>query len=230
MNKRVVACICGSAVLALPAEAAADPSLRATPDHGLPGDDVTLRGRGWTNPFCEDKVALSFRQNGRKVKLGSARHGDGRFDFTTHYQQAEPGPARFVAVQSCAGDNRIRRSAHVNIGGDTSVRYRGQTEHGGRVSFTVVDGNEVIDFRFMNRCATVRRRGSLVPGSMPIGDVSFARRGQRFSIFGRFRRNGVVTGTAREQIGDDCDSEKMTWRAERVDGSGGSNGSFGPYD
>ncbi len=164
MNSSHLACLCGLAGLALPAAAAADPSLRATPDHGLPGDDVTLHGRGWTNPFCENKVALSFRQNGRKLKLGSAQHGDGRFDFMTHYQQAEPGPARFVAVQTCAGDNKIRRAAHVNIGGDTSVRYRGQTEHGGRVSFTVIDGNEVIDFRFMNRCAADRERGSLVPG------------------------------------------------------------------
>src|SRR5688572_30707340 len=216
MNKLVLACLCGAVGLALPAGAAANPSLRATPDSGLPGDDVTLHGRGWTNPFCENRIALSFRQNGRKLKLGSAQQGDGRFDFMTHYQQAEPGAARFVAVQTCAGDNKIRRAAHVTIGGDDSVRYRGQTEHGGRVRFTVVDGNEVTKFRFMNRCATDRQRGSLVPGSMPIGEVSFARRGGRFRIFGRFRANGVVKGTAREQIAG-CDSEKMTWRAERVD-------------
>ena len=216
MNKLVLACLCGSAILALPATAAASPSLRASPDHGEPGDDVTLHGRGWTNPFCENKIALSFRQNGRKLKLGTAQQGDGRFDFMTHYQQAEPGGARFVAVQECAGDNRIRRAAHVTIGGDTSVKYRGQTEHGGRVSFKVVDGNEVRRFRFMNRCSEDRERGSLVPGAMPIGDVSFARRGGRFRIFGRFRANGVVKGRAREQISG-CDSEKMTWRAERVD-------------
>jgi hypothetical protein len=229
MRTLVLACTCGLVGVALPAVAVADPSVRATPDHGLPGDDVTLRGRGWTNPFCEGKVTLSFRQDGRKVKLGSARLGDGRFVFMTHYQQAEPGPARFVAVQPCAGDNKIRRAARVNIGGDTSVRYRGQTEHGGRVSFTVVDGNEVTNFRFMNRCATDRRRGSLVPGAMAIGDVSFSRRGRRFSIFGRFRPSGVVKGTARERLSD-CDSEKMTWRAERVERSGGSNGAAGPDD
>lgn len=216
MNKLVFACALAAATFAAPAVAAADPSLSASPATGEPGDDVTLHGRGWTNPFCENKVALSFRQNGRKVKLGSAVHGDGRFDFMTHYQQAEPGPARFVAVQTCAGDNKIRRAAYVTIGGDESVRYRGQTEHGGRVSFTVVDGNEVRNFRFMNRCATDRERGSLVPGTMPIGDVSFSRQGGRFKIFGRFRANGVVRGTAREQIAG-CDSEKMTWRAERVD-------------
>ena len=215
MNKLVLACLCGAVGLALPAGAAANPSLRATPDSGLPGDDVTLHGRGWTNPFCENRIALSFRQNGRKLKLGSAQQGDGRFDFMTHYQQAEPGSARFVARQECT-DRVYRRTAYVRIGGDESVRYRGQTEHGGRVSFTVIDGNEVTDFRFLNRCAIDRRRGSRVPGAMPIGDVSFSRRGQRFSIFGRFRRNGVVTGTARERVGD-CDSEKMTWRAERVD-------------
>ena len=215
MKALAPACLCGLAGLALPAVAAADPFLRATPDHGLPGDDVTLRGRGWTTPFCENTVVLTFRQNGRKLKLGSAAHGDGRFNFMTHYQEAEPGPARFVAVQTCAGNNKIRRAAQVNIGGDTSVRYRGQTEHGGRVSFTVVDGNEVIDFRFMNRCASDRERGSLVPGSMAIGDVSFSRSGRRFSVFGRFRSSGVVKGTARERVSD-CDSEKMTWRAERV--------------
>ena len=216
MNELAVVGLCGAAILAFPAFAVADPSLRATPDHGLPGDDVTLRGRGWTTPFCENAIVLSFRQNGRKVRLGTARHGDGRFDFTTHYQQAEPGTARFVAVQTCAGGNKIRRKAHVNIGGDTSVRYRGQTEHGGRVSFSVFDGSVVRDFRFMNRCATDRQRGSLVPGKMAIGDVSFSRHGGRFDIFGRFRVNGVVKGTAREQI-PGCDSEKMTWRAERVD-------------
>jgi hypothetical protein len=229
MTKFVVACHCGAAGLALPAAAAADPSLRATPDEGEPGDDVTLHARGWTNPYCESKISLSFRQNGRKVKLGDAVLTDGRLDFMTHYQQAQPGSARFVAVQPCAGDNRIRRSAYVTIGGSESVRYRGQTEHGGRVSFVVVDGSEVRQFRFMNRCATDRDRGSLVPGGMPIGDVSFSRHGGRFDIFGRFRPGGVVKGNAREQI-TGCDSEKMTWRAERVDQPSRSDGSIGLRD
>ena len=35
MKTLVLACLCGLAGLALPAVAAADPSLRATPDHGL---------------------------------------------------------------------------------------------------------------------------------------------------------------------------------------------------
>lgn len=201
------------------APAAADPSLRADPDRGEPGDDVALRGRGWTNPFCESKVTLTFRQSGRKIKLGTATLGDGRFLFNTHYQQAEPGTARFVAVQLCAGDNRIKRAAYVTVGGggaDDTVRYKGQTEHGGRVRFKVVDGNTVQNFRFMNRCSTDRKRGSLVPGSMPIGDVSFSRHGGRFDIFGRFRLSGVVKGNAHEQVSG-CDSGKMTWRAERVD-------------
>jgi hypothetical protein len=213
--KTLAAGCLSTVALAAAGPAAAAPSLRATPDHGEPGDDVTLHGRGWNVAGCANKVTLSFRQDGSKLKLGSAMHGDGRFAFDTHYQQAEPGSARFVAVQRCE-DRIIRRAAHVTIGGDTTVRYRGQTEHGGRVSFVVVDGNEVTEFRFMNRCATDRRRGSLVPGVMPIGDVSFARRGGRFRIFGRFRANGVVKGRAREQIMG-CDSEKMTWRAERVD-------------
>ena len=216
MNKLVIACVLPAAALVAPSVAAADPSLRASPNQGEPGDDVTLHGRGWiTGAGCANRVTLSFRQDGTKLKLGSAVHGDGRFDFDTHYQQAEPGSARFVAVQRCE-DRIIRRGAHVTIGGDATVRYRGQTEHGGRVSFVVVDGNEVTEFRFMNRCATDRERGSLVPGVMPIGDVSFSRQGGRFRIFGRFRDNGVVKGTAREQIMG-CDSEKMTWRAERVD-------------
>ena len=100
MNALVFVFICGVAALAAPAVAAADPSLRASPDHGEPGDDVTLHGRGWiSGAGCANKVTLSFRQNGSKLKLGSAVHGDGRFDFDTHYQQAEPGSARFVAVQ-----------------------------------------------------------------------------------------------------------------------------------
>jgi len=201
------------------APAAADPSLRADPDRGEPGDDVALHGRGWTNPFCESKVTLTFRQSGQKTKLGSATLGDGRFLFNTHYQQAEPGSARFVAVQLCAGDNRIKRAAYVTIGSggaDDTVRYKGQTEHGGRVRFDVVDGNEVRNFRFMNRCATDRKHGSLVPGSMPIGDTSFSRHGGRFDIFGHFGLSGVVKGNAREQISG-CDSEKMTWRAMRAD-------------
>ncbi len=221
MNKLAVACLCGAAGLAMPASAAAGPSLRATPDTGVPGDDVTLHGRNWANPFCENEVALSFRQNGRKVKLGNAELGDGRFTFMTHYQAADPGSARFVAVQPCAGDNTIKRAAFVTIGGNETVRYRGQTEHGGRVSFVVVDGNEVREFRFMNRCATDRDRGSLVPGRMAISDVSFSRHGGRFDIFGRFRPSGVVKGNAHEQI-TGCDSEQMTWRAERVDGSSGA--------
>jgi len=215
MNALVLACICGLATLVAPAVAAADSSLRATPDTGEPGDDVILHGRGWdSEPGCSSRIKLSFRQDGRRLGLGSAVHGGGRFDFETHYQQAEPGAARFVAVQTCE-DRRIRRAAHVTVGGEETVRYRGRTEHGGRVSFVVVDGNMVTRFRFMNRCATDRERGSLVPGTMPIGDVTFSRRGGRFRIFGRFRANGVVRGRAREQVAG-CDSERMTWRAERA--------------
>jgi hypothetical protein len=215
MKTLAVACLCGVAGLALPAVAAADPSLRATPSTGDPGDEVTLRGRGWiVGGGCSNRITLSFRQGDRRLRLGSALHGDGRFDFITHYQQASPGSARFVARQECT-NGVYRRAAYVTIGGNESVKYRGQTEHGGRVSFVVVDGNEVTDFRFMNRCATDRQRGSLVPGSMPIGDVSFSRQGHRFSIFGGFRPSGVVKGTARERIMG-CDSERMTWRAERV--------------
>ena len=215
MNKLAVLCLCGTAALAAPGVAAAGPSLRATPASGEPGDDVTLRGRGWVvGSGCASKVILYFSQDGRRMKLGTADLGAGTFRFDTHYQRATPGAARFVAQQAC--DARVyRRSAHVTIGGDESVRYRGQTEHGGRVSFVVVDGNEVRDFRFMNRCSSDRRRGSPVPGAMPIGDISFSRRGHRFRIFGRFRAGGVVKGSAREN-GADCDSATMTWRAERV--------------
>ena len=52
------------------AQAAADPSLRADPDRGEPGDDVALHGRGWTNPFCENTITLTFRQNGSKATAG----------------------------------------------------------------------------------------------------------------------------------------------------------------
>jgi hypothetical protein len=184
-----------------------------------------LHGRDWiSDAGCENRVTLSFRQNGAKFKLGSARHGDGRFDFHSHYQRAEPGEARFVARQKCA-DRVYRRVAPVTIGGPVSVRYRGETEEGGRVSFVVVDGNEVTRFRFVNRCSADSQRGSRVPGAMPIGDVTFSRRGSRFDIFGRFRENGVVKGTAREQI-TGCDSQAITWRAERV-GSGGTDGGSG---
>jgi hypothetical protein len=202
-------------VLTAPAVASADPSLRATPDTGEPGDDVILHGRDWViGSGCESTVTLSFRQSGNRLRLGTANAGAGRFDFATHYQRADPGPARFVARQECV-DRVYRRSAYVTIGGSESVRYRGQTEHGGRVSFVVIDGSEVDRFRFMNRCSTDRQRGSLVPGTMAIGDVTFTRRGGRFQIFGRFRASGVVKGTAREQVMG-CDSEPMTWRAEQV--------------
>lgn len=216
MNAFVLVCLCAMATLVAPAAASADPSLRATPDTGEPGDDVILHGRGWiVGAGCENRITLSFRQGDSRIRLGSAVHGDGRFEFTTHYQQASPGTARFVARQECV-DRVYRRSAYVTIGGTESVRYRGQTEHGGRVSFVVIDGNEVDRFRFVNRCSTDRKRGSLVPGTMPIGDVTFSRRGGRFQIFGRFRAAGVVKGTAREQVMG-CDSEPMTWRVERVD-------------
>jgi hypothetical protein len=219
MNKLAPVCLpIVAACLAAPALAVADPSLNATPSHGEPGDEVTLKGRGWGGGSgCENRVRLLFKQSGIKLKLGAARHGDGSFSFDTHFQQAERGPAKFVAKQSCA-DGVRRAAAPVTIGrdeGTDSIRYRGQTEHGGRVRFTVVDGNVVTDFRFMNRCSTDRRRGSLVPGTMPIGDISFSRRGGRFKIFGRFRADGLVKGRARELAGD-CDSGRMTWRAHRV--------------
>ena len=216
MSKPALACLSATAIsLVVPALASADPSLRANPASGEVGDKVALIGRGWiVGSGCPNKVILYFQQGDRRMKLGTATHGSGSFRFDTHYQQATPGPARFVARQVC-DDGTYRRSAFVNVGGDESVRYRGQTEHGGRVSFVVIDGNEVRNFRFMNRCSTDRRRGSAVPGGMAIGDVSFARRGRRFTIFGRFRPNSVVRGTARERVGG-CDSGAMTWRVERV--------------
>jgi len=214
MNKCAAVCTAtGLLALAAPAIASADPSLRASPSRGEVGDDVTLHGRGWIVSGCANKVTLYFKQGPRSMRLGSAVQGGGSFRFRTHFQQAAAGPARFVARQVC-GDRVYRRVAAVTIGGDDSIRYAGQTEHGGRMSFVVIDGNEVRGFRFMNRCSSDRRRGSPVPGSMAIGDVSFSRRGHRFTIFGRFRANSVVTGRARERGG--CDSEAMTWRAERV--------------
>lgn len=203
-------------VLAAPAVAAAEPSLRASPSSGEVGDDVELLGRGWlTGGGCSNKVVVYFRQGDRRMRLGQAVHGGGRFKFETRYQQAEPGAARFVARQRCPR-RTYSRSAHVTVGklSDT-VRYRGQTEHGGRVSFVVVDGNEVRKFRFLNRCSQDRELGSLVPGRMAIGDVSFSRRGREFGIFGRFRPTGRVTGNARQQV-DSCDSGEMSWTARRV--------------
>ncbi len=203
-------------VLAGPAVAVAEPSLRASPSAGEVGDDVTLHGRGWVvGGGCSNRIVLSFRQGSRRMRLGQALHGDGAFAFHTHYQRAEPGPARFVARQTCA-DRVYSRYAPVTVGPRyEAVPYRGQTEHGGRVSFVVVDGNEVRRFRFMNRCSTDRRFGSRVPGAMPIGDVSFSRRGREFTIFGRFGARGGVSGTARQR-NDGCDSGRMRWMARRV--------------
>jgi hypothetical protein len=221
MNVAVLSLSACALALAAPAAAAADPSLRASPDSGKVGDDVTLKGRGWiVGTGCSSRVVLYFKQGSRSLKLGSAVHGDGSFDFHTHYQQAERGPARFVARQMCT-DGVYRRTAYVTVGRrrtpvDETVSYRGQTEHGGRVSFVVVDGNEVRRFRFMNRCSSDRRLGSRVPGGMPIGDVSFSRRGREFTIFGRFRSGGLVTGRARQRAGA-CDSGTMTWTAHRAD-------------
>ena len=204
-------------VLLAPAFASASPSLRANPDHGMPGDDVALQGRGWiVGGGCSARVVLFFKQGDRRLKLGSAVHGDGRFTFNTHYQQAERGTARFIAKQTCS-DGTIVRRAYVTIGNaDETVLYKGQTEHGGRVSFEVVDGNEVKNFRFMNRCSKDRQRGSRVPGGMPIGDISFSRRGREFTIFGRFRTGGLANGSARQQV-TGCDSGKMRWSARRAD-------------
>jgi hypothetical protein len=219
MNVAAGCVVAAALALAAPAVAAADPSLRASPSRGEVGDDVALHGRGWfVGGGCASRVVLYFKQGDRSMKLGRALHGDGAFTFDTHYQQAQPGPARFVARQTC--DDRVyRRSADVTVGrggdGDETVAYRGQTEHGGRVAFVVVDGNEVRRFRFLNRCSTDRRRGSRVPGSMPIGDISFSRRGREFTIFGRFRTGGLVNGSARQRTGT-CDSGRMTWSAHRV--------------
>lgn len=223
MNRLALCSLAAFAVaLVVPTPAAGNPSLRASPSYGEPGDAVTLRGRGWVvAEGCSNRVVLYFKQAGERMKLGRAVHGGGSFTFDTHYQRAAPGAAKFVARQVCA-DGTQKRVARVTVGArpeegqePEAVRYRGQTEHGGRVTFTVLDGSQVTDFRFMNRCATDRRRGSLVPGAMAIGDVSFARRGGRFKIRGRFRDGGVVRGRARELAGG-CDSGRMTWRARRV--------------
>jgi hypothetical protein len=211
----VAACALAIA-LAAPAVSLAGPSLRASPNSGEVGDRVTLYGRGWLGGRgCTDRVTLSFEQGGRAMRLGTAVHGGGSFSFSTHYQEAAPGRAEFVARQRCDGRTR-RRAAEVSVGEDETVTYRGQTEHGGRVSFVVVDGNDVRRFRFVNRCSQDRRRGSLVPGVMPIGDVSFSRRGREFTIFGRFRADGVARGRAR-QLTASCDSGATRWTARRTD-------------
>ena len=62
MKKLGVGCALAVTTFAAPAVAVADPSLRASPDAGKPGDDVTLHGRSWTNPYCESNVTLTFRR------------------------------------------------------------------------------------------------------------------------------------------------------------------------
>ena len=216
--KRFVLLIAAAAAmtLAAPASAGISPTLSASPTSGDPGDDVTLFGQGWVG--CSERVSLYFNQSGRGIKLGTAIHGDGAFSFHTHIQGwAVPGTAQFVGRQVCP-TGVYRRVATVTVEGqvvDDTIRYIGETEKGGRVSFKVADGNKVQNFRFVNKCRPNARYGSRVPGSMRIGDVSFSRNGQEFRIFGRFYAGGVVKGRAR-QIRGRCNSGKLKWTAHRV--------------
>jgi hypothetical protein len=217
MNRLVVPLAAAAAIaLASPAYAGISPSLQASPDSGKPGADVTLFGQGWVG--CSEPVSLYFNQAGRGIKLGTAIHGNGAFSFNTHIQGwAQPGAAQFVGRQVCP-TGVYRRVATVRVKGqvaDGPVRYVGETEKHGRVSFKVVDGNEVRNFRFVNRCPADSNLGTRVPGGMRIGDVSFSRNGRQFRIFGRFYAGGLVKGRARDITGD-CDSGRLHWTAHRV--------------
>jgi hypothetical protein len=217
MNKLAVLAVAGALLaVASPAYGGISPVLTSTPDRGDPGDDVTLTGQGWVG--CGERVSLYFNQNGNGIKLGTAIHNQGAFTFFTHIQGwAVPGRASFVGRQVCP-NGVYRRVVNVTVRGevvDETIRYIGETEKGGRVSFRVVDGNKVENFRFQNKCRPNANYGSRVPGAMRIGDVSFSRNGRDFRIFGRFYANGLVKGRAREFRGR-CDSGKLKWTAERV--------------
>lgn len=190
---------------------------------------MTLTGYGWSaDARCAGRVVLWFKQGERRLRLGEAILGPdqrpdgvgptGRgFIFKTHVQGfATRGRAYFVGRQACEG-GALKRSAAVFVKGPRHVaHFAGETARGGRVSFIVVDGNEVRKFRFVNRCPADSTDGTLVPGRMRIGDVSFSRRGRQFTIFGRFYANGEVRGRARNRTGD-CDSGKLRWTARRTD-------------
>lgn len=204
--------------LAPAASAGMNPSLSATPKYARAGADVTLRGLNWpVATGCENRVTLYFKQGARRTRLGTAIFDPkGAFTFKSHYQGwAGGGAAAFIARQDC-GDEVVKRVARVNVI-DSVIHYAGRTENGGRVSFAVLDGLYVTNFRFVNRCAADSRRGTRVPGRMKIGDVSFSRGGTSpLTIYGRFYSRGIVKGTARFEH-DDCDSGTLEWRAVRID-------------
>ena len=216
MNRLLLGAAVAALALVAPASAGITPTLTVAPASGKPGAEVTVSGTGWVG--CGERVSLYFKQNGRGMKLGTAIHGDGAFSFTTHIQGwATPGPAQFAGRQVCPS-GVFRRTATVQVkgesGGDGVVRYIGETEKGGRVSFRVTDGTHVRRFRFVNRCGADKRRGTRVPGPMRIGDVSFSRDGRQFKVFGRFFAGGEVRGRARNRTGD-CDSGRLKWTARR---------------
>lgn len=217
MNRLALLCVAATAlVFASPASAGVSPTLQASPSSGKPGAKVTLFGQGWI--ACSERVSLYFNQGQQGIKLGTAIHGDGAFSFSTHIQGwAQPGTATFVGRQVCP-TGVYRRATTVTVTGevvDETIRYVGETEKGGRMSFRVVDGTKVENFRFQNKCQPGATYGSRVPGAMRIGDVSFSRNGREFRIFGRFYAGGVVKGRARK-IGRNCDSGKLRWTANRV--------------
>lgn len=220
IKRATVLATAAAIVCAAPASAGVSPSLQASPQRAKPRADITLTGENWiVAAGCPNRVDLYFKQGGRSFKLGTAIHGNGAFAFHTHIQGwAVPGPAEFVGRQVCS-NGVYRRVAPVTVKGprpdDESVRYIGETEKGGRVSFKVVDGTEVRNFRFVNRCPSDSKYGNRVPGAMRIGDISFSRRGPQFTIFGRFYAGGLVKGHARNRTGD-CDSGKLKYTANRV--------------
>jgi hypothetical protein len=216
MNRTLLGVAAAALTLVAPASAGFSPTLTTTPKSGKPGADITLTGTGWV--ACGERISLYFNQSGNGLKLGTALHGNGAFSFSTHIQGwATPGPAHFVARQVCPS-GVYRRTATVQVKGESGddgvVRYIGETEKGGRVSFRVTDGTHVRRFRFVNRCGADSRLGTRVPGPMRIGDVSFSRDGRQFRIFGRFYAGGEVRGRARNVTGD-CDSGRLKWTAMR---------------
>jgi hypothetical protein len=121
---------------AVPAAAAAEPRVSATPNPVPFGKTLIVKGRGWpVIEFCSRTVRLSLRSDQNAFRIGRDRVGArGRFRFTWVPRRREVGRGDWtlVARMRCesgqdGSPNPMRATAPIRIGGSNLVVGRGRT-------------------------------------------------------------------------------------------------------
>jgi hypothetical protein len=121
---------------AIPASAAAEPRVTATPNPIPFGETQTVTGRGWpVIEFCSRTVRLSLRSDQNTFRLGTERvntRGRFRFSWIPRRREVGRGDWTLVARMRCesgqdGSPNPVRVTTPIRIGASSLVVGRGRT-------------------------------------------------------------------------------------------------------